>query len=91
MAERGKARILLLTQPGCAYCDLARDVIDHLALEFPLDITTESLGSPRGRELAKDGNMLFAPAVFVNEQPFGYGRLSERKLRRELKHRLADA
>lgn len=30
---------------------------------------------------------LFAPCIFVEGAPFSYGRLSERKLRRELERR----
>ncbi|MGH9252739.1 MAG: hypothetical protein ACRD0W_24965 [Acidimicrobiales bacterium] len=32
-------------------------------------------------------NCLFPPGVLLDDDPFGYGRLSERKLRRELARR----
>jgi hypothetical protein len=31
---------------------------------------------------------MFAPGVLVDGEPFSYGRLSERKLRRELRRRV---
>jgi hypothetical protein len=35
--------------------------------------------------------VLFAPGILVDGEPFGYGRLSEKKLRRELTRRAAAA
>ena len=34
------------------------------------------------------GGLLFPPGVLIDGEPFSYGRLSERKLRRELDRRL---
>jgi hypothetical protein len=34
--------------------------------------------------LAARAGVLFAPGVLLDGRPFGYGRLSERRLRREL-------
>lgn len=86
---RSRVEVLLLTEDDCAFCDQARDVLHRLSSEYPLSITTQDLGSPAGRDLVESAGMLFAPGLFLDGEPFAYGRLSERKLRRELERRLA--
>ena len=76
--------ILLLTQEDCAYCGQAQEVLARLAGEYPLAVTAQDLASPIARDLAEGAGMLFAPGLFIDGRPFSYGRLSERKLRREL-------
>lgn len=80
--------VLLLTQDHCALCDQAKAVLERLAAEFPLSVTTVDLASSEGQTLATRG-VLFPPGIFLDGEPFSYGRLSERKLRRELHRRLA--
>jgi len=46
------------------------------------------VASPEGQALAERGGILFPPGVFLDGAPFSYGRLSERRLRRELRRRL---
>jgi len=62
-------------------------VLDRLADDYPLQITVQEVASPEGRALAADGGILFPPGVLLDGEPFSYGRLSERKLRRELDRR----
>lgn len=83
--------VLILTQERCDLCERAGEVVGKLAEEYPLRVRALDLETPRGRELAERGGILFAPGVFVGGEPFSYGRLSERKLRRELKRRLVRA
>ncbi|MGH3665140.1 MAG: glutaredoxin family protein [Egibacteraceae bacterium] len=80
--------VLLLTQDQCSSCDDAKAVLERLAGEYPLSVATLELASDEGRDLAARGGVLFPPGVFLDGQPFTYGRLSERKLRRELDRRL---
>jgi len=80
-------RVLLLTQAHCGLCDHAKRVLDRLASEYPLQVTALDLASPEGRALAGDGGILFPPGVFLDGEPFCYGRVSERRLRRELDRR----
>lgn len=47
------------------------------------------MNSSEGQEMAERGGVMFPPGVFLDEEPFSYGRLSEEKLRRELDHRLS--
>jgi glutaredoxin len=80
--------IVLLTQASCRFCDQAKETLDRLADEYDFSMTTLDLASPDGRGLADRGGVMFPPGVFIDGQPFSYGRLSERKLRRELDRRI---
>jgi hypothetical protein len=80
-------RITLVVSAHCELCDHARDVLDRLSQELALDVEVLSLDSPRGREVAVASGMAFPPAVLIDGEPFCYGRLSERKLRRDLARR----
>ncbi len=79
--------VLLLTQAHCSLCELAKRVLHRLAGDYPLQVTALDVASPEGRALAERGQILFPPGVFLDGEPFSYGRLSERKLRRELDRR----
>ena len=76
--------VVLLTQDKCGLCDQAKDVLDRVSADHPLAVRTVELGSEEGMSLADDSGVLFPPGVLVDGRPFSYGRLSERKLRREL-------
>ena len=80
-------QITLLTQPSCGMCELAKGILARLADEYPLSVTEVDLRSDEGKRLAAEAGVLFAPGVLVDGQPFSYGRLSERKLRRALDRR----
>jgi Glutaredoxin-like domain (DUF836) len=82
-------QVLLLTQERCSLCERASRILQRLAAEYPLRVTTLELASAEGRALAERGGILFAPGVLLDGEPFCYGRLSERKLRRELDRRRA--
>jgi glutaredoxin len=81
------ARIALLVQDNCALCEQAKEVLTRVAGDFPLVVEEIDLGSEQGRGLAQRGGVMFAPGVFVDDQMFGFGRLSEKKLRRALQRR----
>jgi hypothetical protein len=80
--------ILLLTQENCGFCEQAKEILDRLSREYWLSVSTLDMGSLTGQELAMNGGLLFPPGVLIDGEPFSYGRLSERKLRRELDRRL---
>ena len=82
-------QILLLTQENCAFCDLAKGILERLSAEFPLSVTALSLDTPQGQDLALKNGILFAPGLFIDGQAFSYGRPSERKLRRAIESRLS--
>jgi hypothetical protein len=85
---RGTIRVTLLTKPQCAFCDDAKAILSRLADEYPIAVELVALDSPRGERLALRGGILFPPGLFLDGEPFSYGRLSERKLRRELEQRM---
>lgn len=78
------SRVTLLTQPDCALCEHAKQVLARIARDIPLTVEEVDLGSDTGRRLAAGAGVLFAPGVLLDGHPFGYGRLSERKLRKAL-------
>ena len=80
--------ILLLMQEHCGFCEQAKDILDRLSREYWLSVSMLDIVSPEGQRLAIQGGLLFAPGLFIDGEPFSYGRLSERKLRRELDRRL---
>jgi len=80
--------VILLSQQDCRLCEQAKATIARLALDHALTVTEIELASPDGQALAARGGMLFPPGVFLDGEPFSYGRLSERKLRKEIERRL---
>jgi len=76
--------ITLLTQADCALCEHARGVLARVGADHPVEVTEIDLASEHGRALAARAGVVFAPGVLVDGRPFGYGRLSERRLRRSL-------
>lgn len=82
--------ITLLTQDDCAFCDDAKHVLHRVGSEFPLQVNEVGLASEEGQTLARAAGVLFAPGVLLDGEPFSYGRLSERKLRRTLAERVEE-
>lgn len=76
--------VLLLTKDDCSFCDQAKDVLEHLREGHDLHIREVAFESEEGRKLALAAGALFPPAVFLDGEPFSYGRLSERRLRKML-------
>lgn len=79
--------ITLLTQPDCGLCDHAKQVLARLAGEFSYQVREVDLTTAEGQALGARAGMAFPPAVLLDGEPFAFGRLSERRLRRELARR----
>ena len=88
-AQYKKITILILSQVHCGFCEQASDILERLSREYNLAIHTLDMNSPQGQKLALRDGLLFPPGILIEGEPFSYGRLSERKLRRELDRRLA--
>ena len=84
-------QITLLTQEHCAFCDQAKELLGRLAAEYPIAVETVELTSAEGQRLAAAGGVLFPPGLYLDGEPFSYGRPSERKLRRELDRRVTQS
>lgn len=79
--------VTLLTQEQCRFCDLAKEILDRVGHDFPLRLREVDLATAEGQRMATAVGILFAPGVLLEGEAFSYGRLSERKLRRELDRR----
>lgn len=77
--------VLLLTKDDCHFCEQAKDVLARLDGEYGLRVREVTLESDEGRSLALRAGAPFPPVIFLNDEPFSYGRLSERKLRKALR------
>ena len=86
-AEGPVTRVTLLTKTDCAYCEHAKEVLARVGQDHRLDVAEISLETPAGADLGARHGVLFAPGVLLDDKPFGYGRLSERRLRKELHRR----
>jgi len=82
--------ITLLTQADCGYCEHAKAVLARVGAGQPLEVTEIDITGEEGRALAARAGVMFAPGLLIDGRPFGYGRISERRLRRTLQ-RLASA
>lgn len=76
--------ITLLTQPSCAFCDQAKEVLSRLTVDYALNVHEIRLETEEGRKLATQHAVMFAPGILIDGKLFSYGRLSENKLRIEL-------
>jgi len=83
--------VVLLTQANCGLCAEARKVLDRLAAEYRLSLSTVDFNSPEGQELAERGGIWFPPGIVIDGEPVSYGRVSERKLRLEIEKRVGAA
>ncbi|MCL4545004.1 MAG: thioredoxin family protein [Chloroflexi bacterium] len=77
-------QVALLTAEGCHYCAHARRLLERLKGEWPLVVEEVPLETPEGAAMALRDVIAFPPGVYLNGALFGYGRLSEGKLRRRL-------
>jgi hypothetical protein len=79
--------ITVLGAPNCELCEQARSVLARVARDHAIAVEELSTEADAGRKLMIEHRMAFPPGVFIEGEPFSYGRLSERKLRRELARR----
>lgn len=76
---------LLLTTRDCHLCEHGREVLDELASEGLISWRAVDADSEEGRLLAATAPPL-RPVLFGSDgRVVGYGRLSSRRLRRELR------
>jgi glutaredoxin len=79
------SEVVLLTKGDCGMCEQAKQVLQRLAPEYRLNLREVPLESQEGKRLALEAAAPFPPVVFLDGEPFSYGRLSERKLRKALR------
>ena len=76
--------VTLITAADCHLCEHARNVLGSLAEETRLIVSEVSWVSNEGHSLVSRDGVAFPPAVYVDGVLAGYGRISERALRRWL-------
>lgn len=81
--------VTVLTQPDCPLCEHATAVLARVGQDYPLAVRHIALDSDEGRALAEHHRVLFAPGLLLDGSLISYGRLSERRLRRQLTRRPA--
>ena len=84
-------KITILTKPQCTFCEDAHELLQRLKGEYPLVVEAIDINSLEGEAMATAGGIHFPPGIFLDDEPFSYGRVSERKLRRELDRRIGAA
>jgi len=81
IGSMGGERLVLVTSPDCHLCVHARSVLAALGL----DAREVDVESDEARELAAGGVPLaFLPVLAESGRLLAYGRLSERRLRKDL-------
>lgn len=81
---RPPIELILVVGDGCHLCDHGREVLASLGDELPLRVREVMLDSPEGRDLAERVPLVFPPILIRAGTVLSYGRLSERRLRKEL-------
>lgn len=78
--------VLLVTSPACHLCEQAKDVLERLSGDYPLTWREVDMASPEGSAIVRSSRAPFPPMIVVAGQFYGYGRLSEKKLRKDLEY-----
>ena len=81
------ATLLLVSADGCHFCEHAHEVIGRVATDFPVTLSELDWESPDGQALVLGDGALFPPALYLDGRLFGYGRISEGRLRKALAER----
>jgi len=81
---RASTEVVLYSTAGCRYCTHARVILQRLAEETPLRVREVELESVEGVAALQRWRVPFPPILLVDGVLHGYGRISERKLRRRL-------
>jgi glutaredoxin len=84
-----RLRVTVLSAPACELCEHAKAVLARVGEDYDLDVEECSTQTEQGRRLMLEHRVAFPPGVLLDGKAFSYGRLSERKLRRELERRRA--
>ncbi|NQV07157.1 thioredoxin family protein [bacterium] len=73
-----------MSSTGCHFCSDARDLFRRLSIEFDVRVREVDLESMEGAAALRQWRVPFPPIVVIDGELFGYGRISERKVRRTL-------
>lgn len=76
--------LTLVVAHACALCDHARGVLEAVGRDRPLKVKEVELESEEGQALGKQVPLVFPPVLLRDGAVLSHGRLSERRLRKEL-------
>lgn len=83
-AQTSGIEVVLVTAPGCHFCDDARSLLEEFGRSSRLVVREVELSSDEGSEIARHFRVPFPPVVLVNGAYVGHGRISGRKLAKVL-------
>ena len=76
--------VTLVTASDCHLCEHAQRVLARIGHDVPLSVRTIDVESAEAQSLAERGIPLaFLPALVEDERLLAYGRLSEKRLRKD--------
>ena len=78
-------RLVYVTAPNCHLCEHGREVVDRLAAEKGFAVEEIAWDSERATALIERDGVALPPALYLGEDLVGFGRLSERRLRKLLR------
>lgn len=85
--------LVFVTSPGCRHCAHGRGVLESLATELPLRWREVAMDSDEGRGYVTRWRAPFPPMLIARgpdgDELLGHGRLSRRRLARDLAARLS--
>lgn len=76
------AHLLYVSAADCHLCERGRSIAHDLAEEAGLEIVEVGWSDATARGLTERDGVPFPPALYLDDRLLGYGRLSERRLRR---------
>ena len=81
-----KATLILMGEhQPCDLCDHAQAVMSRVVVDHPMELTVLHSDNPEAASVATNaGAAAVRPVLIVDGYPLAYGRLSERRLRRDL-------
>ena len=79
---KSSRQAVLLTAADCHLCEHARAVLQRLSADIALQRTEMSWNDPDAAALVRRDGIPFPPALYVDGELWGHGRLSERALRK---------
>ena len=79
--------VVVVSAKYCDLCERAKEVLARVGADHAIRVRDVSLESGEGRRLALATGAAFPPVILLDGRLFSYGRLSERRLRRELASR----
>jgi thiol-disulfide isomerase/thioredoxin len=80
--------VVLLTRTGCGLCEQTATVLARLAEDYPLAVSALDFDTAAGQALAQQTGILYVPGIVIDETFAIEGRISEKRLRREIERRL---